>query len=130
MHSLETKTRQADDVEVSFANCWDLLHLGSLASVLMGHTTSFFHSANSTGQYSDDALKVIAKLQIATIDKLMGYDNEDVDDEDEIILVMKAIKTVNPKISTYFYMNSHKDCPEMTRMNIQTILYVMKMESK
>ena len=76
----------------------------------------FFHSSNSTGQYNDDALKVIAKFQMATIEKWMGYDVKDVDDEDEMVLAMKAIKAVNPKIATYFYMNSHKDRPEMTRM--------------
>jgi hypothetical protein len=76
----------------------------------------FFHSSNSTGQYNDDALKVIAKFQMATIEKWMGLEVKDVDDEDEMVLAMKAIKAVNPKITTYFYMNSHKDRPEMTRM--------------
>ena len=76
----------------------------------------FFHSSNSSGQYNDDALKVIAKFQMATIEKWMGYDVKDVDDEDEMVLAMKAIKAVNPKITTYFYMNSYKDRPEMTRM--------------
>ena len=60
----------------------------------------FFHSSNSTGQYNDDALKVIAKFQMATIEKWMGYDVKDVDDEDEMVLAMKAIEAVNPKIST------------------------------
>ena len=76
----------------------------------------FFHSCNSSGQYNDDALKVIAKFQMATIEKGMGRQVSDIDDEDEMVLAMKAIKAVNPKISTYFYMNSHKDRPEMTRM--------------
>ena len=76
----------------------------------------FFHSANSTGQYNDDALKVIAKYQMATIEKSMGYDIQNVDDEDEMVVAMKAIKAVNPKTSTYFYMNSHKDRAKMTRM--------------
>ena len=34
------KTRLADEVETTPASCWDLLHLGSSASVLMGLTTS------------------------------------------------------------------------------------------
>ena len=76
----------------------------------------FFHSCNSSGQYNDDALKVIAKFQMATIEKGMGRQVSDIDDEDEMVLAMKAIKAVNPQISTYFYMNSHKDRPEMTRM--------------
>ena len=78
----------------------------------------FFHSSNSTGQYNDDALKVIAKFQTATIEKWMGYDVKNVDDEDEMVLAMKAIKAVNPKITTYFYMNSHKDRPEMKTQNM------------
>ena len=53
---------------------------------------------------------------MATIERGMGRQVTDVDDEDEMVLAMKAIKAVNPKISTYFYMNSHKDRPEMTRM--------------
>ena len=76
----------------------------------------FFHSSNKTGQYNKDALQTIAKFQMATIEKWMGIDINDTDDEDEMVLAMKAIKEVNPKISTYFYMNSFKDCPEMTRM--------------
>ena len=73
----------------------------------------FFHSANSTGQNNDNAIKLIIKFQMATIDKWMGYNTKNVDDEDEMVI---AIKAVNPKISTYFYMNSHKDRPEITRM--------------
>ena len=76
----------------------------------------FFHSSNSSGQYNEDALQTIAKFQMATIEKWMGYDIKEVDDEDEMVLAMKAIKAVNPKIATYFYMNSYKDRPEMTRM--------------
>ena len=39
-----------------------------------------------------------------------------------MVLAMKAIKAVNPKISTYFYMNSHKDHPEMTHMARELML--------
>ena len=76
----------------------------------------FFHSSNTSGQYNDQALKTIAKFQMATIEKVMGYDVQGTDDEDEMVLAMIAIKKVNPKISTYFYMNSFKDRPEMTRV--------------
>ena len=76
----------------------------------------FFHSSNSSGLYNHDALQIIAKYQMATIEKWMGYDDKDIDDEDEMVLAMKAIKDTNPKISTYFYMNSYKARPEMTRM--------------
>ena len=76
----------------------------------------FFHSSNTSGPYSADAIRVIAKYSMATIEKWQGYDVNNVDDEDEMVLAMKAIKQANPKVATYFYMNSHKDRPEMTRM--------------
>ncbi len=52
----------------------------------------------------------------------MGYDVQGVDDEDEMVLAMKAIKAVNPKVSTYFYMNSFKDRPEMMQMTRELAL--------
>ena len=56
---------------------------------------------------------------------------KNVDDEDQMVLAMKAIKQANPKVATYFYMNSFKDRPEMTRMvnynNIQIGSYTIKM---
>ena len=63
-----------------------------------------------------EALKTIAKFQMATIEKWMGSDVPNIDDEDEMVMAMKAIKQVNPKISTYFYMESYTDLPLMTRM--------------
>ena len=54
----------------------------------------FFHSSNQTGQYSKDALQTIAKFKMATIKKWMGYDVKGTDDEDEMVLAMKAIKEV------------------------------------
>ena len=76
----------------------------------------FFHSSNSSGPYSDEAIRVIAKYQMVTIEKWQGFDVKGTDDEDEMVLAMKAIKKANPKVATYFYMNSFKDRPEMTRM--------------
>ena len=76
----------------------------------------FFHSSNSSGQYNEKALQTIAKFQMATIEKWMGYYVQGIDDEDEMVMAMIAIKKMNPKISTYFYMNSYRDRPEMTRM--------------
>lgn len=76
----------------------------------------FFHSSNSSGPYNDDALKTIAKYPMVTIEKWMGLDIKNVDDEDEMAVTMKAVKTLNSSVSTYFYMNSFKARPEMTRM--------------
>ena len=76
----------------------------------------FFHSCNTSGPYSADAISVIAKYAMVTIEKWQGFDVPNVDDEDQMVLAMKAIKQANPKVATYFYMNSYKDRPEMTRM--------------
>ena len=75
----------------------------------------FFHSANTSGPYSADAIHVIAKYPMVTIEKWQGYDMLTVDDEDEMVLAMKAIKQANPKVATYFYMSSFTALPEMTR---------------
>ena len=45
----------------------------------------FFHSSNSSGPYNDDALKVIAKFLMATIEKYVGYEVKAIDDEDEMV---------------------------------------------
>ena len=76
----------------------------------------FFHSSNTSGLYSQQALQIIAKFQMVTIEKWQSFDVKDIDDEDDMVAVMKAVKKVNPNVATYFYMNSFKDRPEMTRM--------------
>ena len=76
----------------------------------------FFHSANATGPYSDASLQTIAKFQMATIEKSMGHDIPGVDDEDIMVLTMIALKRLNPNIATYFYMNSYKNFPGMSRI--------------
>ena len=76
----------------------------------------FFHSSNNSGPYSADAIRVIAKYSMVTIEKCQGLYLKNVDDEDEMVLAMKAIKQANPKVATYFYMNAYRDRPEMTRM--------------
>ena len=76
----------------------------------------FFHSSNSSGPYNNDALKVIAKFPMVTIEKYMGYEVKGIDDEDEMVLAMVAVKKLNPKVATYFYMNAFRDRPQMTRM--------------
>ena len=83
----------------------------------------FYHSSNSTGQYNDDAMKIIARYSMVTIEKWMGYDVTNVDDEDEMVVAMKAIKALNSSVSTYFYMSSFADLPEMTRMSRQSNIY-------
>ena len=53
---------------------------------------------------------------MVTIEKWQGLDVKSIDDEDAMVATMKAVKQANPNVATYFYMNSFKDRPEMTRM--------------
>ena len=76
----------------------------------------FFHSSNESGPYSQESISVIAKHQMVTVEKWQSYDIKTIDDEDAMVEFMKAVKAANPKVATYFYMNSWKDRPEMTRM--------------
>ena len=76
----------------------------------------FFHSANVSGHFSADAVRVLAKYAMVTFGKAQGYEVPNVDDEDEMVLAMKAVKQANPKVATYFYINSFKDSDRMTRM--------------
>ena len=76
----------------------------------------FFHSSNASGLYNENSLKTIAKYSMVTIEKWQSFDVNTTDDEDAMVAVMKAVKSINPKTATYFYMNSFKDRPEMTRM--------------
>lgn len=62
--------------------------------------------------YSPHAIEIISRYSMATIEN----GKEAVDDEDAMVQAMIAIKKHSPKIATYFYMNSFKDRPEMTRM--------------
>ena len=53
----------------------------------------------------------------------MGIDVDNVDDEDEMAVTMKAVKAINPSVSTYFYMDAFKARPQMTRMARQVLEY-------
>ena len=65
----------------------------------------FFHSSNISGPYNEKALQIIAKFQMATIEKWMGYSVMNVDDQDEMVQAMRSLKKVNPKISTYVLLH-------------------------
>ncbi len=45
-------------------------------------------------------LKRLRNSKIATIEKWMGYDVKNIDDEDEMVVAMKAIKAKLPHIFT------------------------------
>ena len=54
----------------SFSTC---LTLAALPQFSWDTLSVFFHSANSSGPYNEEALQIIAKFQMATIEKYMGY---------------------------------------------------------
>ena len=60
---------------------------------------------------------------MVTIEKWMGIKVDNVDDEDEMAIAMKAVKAINPSVSTYFYMDAFKARPEMTRMTRQVLQF-------
>ena len=76
----------------------------------------FYHSSNQSGDFSHNALKTITKFSMVTIEKWQAYDIKQVDDEDAMVVAMRQIKKMNSNVATYFYMNSFKERPEMTRM--------------
>eukprot|EP00756_Hemistasia_phaeocysticola_P057914 Hpha_TRINITY_DN34523_c0_g1::TRINITY_DN34523_c0_g1_i1::g.96465::m.96465 len=73
----------------------------------------FYHSCNFTGTYTPEAIRVISKFPMVTIEKGQGV--QDPADtrpaEDKIVEVLKAVKAVDPNISTIFYYNSVLDWP-------------------
>mmetsp|Transcript_55665 Transcript_55665/g.82812 ORF Transcript_55665/g.82812 Transcript_55665/m.82812 type:complete len:390 (+) Transcript_55665:68-1237(+) len=67
----------------------------------------FFHSCNETGLWSDEALDVISKFPMVTVEKGQGFlSNSSGYAEDHIITQLAAVKARDPTIQTVFYMNS------------------------
>jgi hypothetical protein len=73
----------------------------------------FYHSCNFTGPYTADAVAVMAKFPMVTVEKGQGV--QDATDprraEDKILEVLAAVKAVDANISTIFYYNSILDWP-------------------
>ena len=100
-------------VIVSFACCYTN---AALPPFSWDTLPVFYHSSNQSGDFSRDALETIAKFSMVTIEKWQAYEVKGVDDEDAMVIAMRDVKKINPNVATYFYMNSFKDRPEMTRM--------------
>jgi len=72
----------------------------------------FYHSCNFTGEYTDEALKTVAKFPMVTIEK-----GQEVAlpappyAETKIGNTLKRVKALNKNISTIFYYNSVLDWP-------------------
>ena len=76
----------------------------------------FFHSANESGLYSEESLRVIAKFQMVTIDKWQSFLDPGANDDDDMIRTMKMVKEMNPNIATYFYMSAYKHLKAFSKM--------------
>jgi hypothetical protein len=77
----------------------------------------YYHSCNFTGDYTDEALKVVTKFPMVTIEK--GQQIYAVDGktpapgyaETKIVRQLQRVKAIDPNISTIFYYNSVLDWP-------------------
>eukprot|EP00035_Acanthoeca_spectabilis_P031905 m.16199 g.16199 ORF g.16199 m.16199 type:complete len:450 (+) comp5025_c0_seq1:106-1455(+) len=79
----------------------------------------FFHSSNSSGPYTDEAIQMIAsKFAMVTIEKFQGpcgygpNASPACHQEDIILAELKKVKLANPNVSTIFYYNSVLDFPQ------------------
>lgn len=75
---------------------------------------SFFHSSNSTGEYSDEAIQLMAKFRMVTIEKWMevtqpGHERTM---SWNIVETLRRVKAANPAVSTVFYYNSVCNFPQ------------------
>eukprot|EP00038_Savillea_parva_P010202 m.188582 g.188582 ORF g.188582 m.188582 type:complete len:501 (+) comp17487_c0_seq1:41-1543(+) len=72
----------------------------------------FIHSSNSSGSVNDDAIALMAKFPLVTIEKFQGTCanspgvGPQCHQEDAIIDVLKRVRQVNPNATTIFYYNT------------------------
>ena len=75
----------------------------------------FFHSSNASGLYNPEAIRAISKYPMVTVSQGQGHLVKDMDDEDAMVLFLRAVKKANPNTTTYYYFNSFKDKPALSR---------------
>ena len=84
------------------------------------HVPVFFHTSNTTGPYNQEALKIMAKFPLVTIEKFQGPDSGYLYpaeqwvccEEDRIVQALKAVKSINPNVTGIFYYNMVLDFPQ------------------
>ncbi|XP_065183723.1 uncharacterized protein LOC135814525 [Sycon ciliatum] len=84
------------------------------------HVPVFIHTSNTTGPFNDQALQIMAKFPIVTIEKYQGpnsgyhYPAEKwvCCEEDRIVDTLKSVKKINPNITGIFYYNMVLDYPQ------------------
>ena len=76
----------------------------------------FIHTSNSTGPVNQDALALMAKFAMVTVEKFQGAcGNEKTsspacDQEAQIIAPLRQVKALNPNVSTIFCASSFSAC--------------------
>eukprot|EP01047_Picozoa_sp_COSAG01_P040486 COSAG01_NODE_3412_length_6112_cov_2.531354_8_plen_448_part_00 len=80
----------------------------------------FIHVGNNSGPFNDEAIGVMAKFAMVTLDKWMGPCGQRPDatpacDEEGVMLAeARRIKRANPNVSVLLYWNSVLDFPQYT----------------
>eukprot|EP01043_Picozoa_sp_COSAG02_P052848 COSAG02_NODE_5757_length_4062_cov_12.533687_2_plen_387_part_00 len=75
----------------------------------------FIHTSNASGPVNADALALLAKFPMVTIEKFQGPCGNDphatpaCDQEARIIETLKGVKAINPEVSAIFYYNTVLD---------------------
>jgi len=81
---------------------WDTI--GSMA---------FFHSSNKSGDFTDEAIELMAQFRMVTIEKWQSINvpGHATTMEENIVSTLKRVKAVNNQTCTIFYYNSVCDFP-------------------
>ena len=72
------------------------------------HLPTFFHGSNASGPVNADALALMARFPLVTVEKFQGPcgwrpdASPSCDQEAQIIDVLKGVKAINPNVSTIF----------------------------
>lgn len=75
----------------------------------------FFHSSNGSGLYTPDAIRAISRYSMVTVAQGQGHLVKTVDDEDAMVIFLRAVKKANPNTATYYYFNSFRDELDLSR---------------
>eukprot|EP00730_Choanoeca_flexa_P011688 TRINITY_DN27588_c0_g1_i1.p1 TRINITY_DN27588_c0_g1~~TRINITY_DN27588_c0_g1_i1.p1 ORF type:complete len:352 (+),score=63.87 TRINITY_DN27588_c0_g1_i1:51-1106(+) len=93
-----------------------LCHAGAPPRFSWDTLPVFYHAANTSGPFSDEAIQLLAKYPMVTIEKFQGTcwqdkGTPDCHQEEIIINELKRIKAINSNVSTIAYFNSVLDFP-------------------
>merc|ERR1719468_1151693 len=71
----------------------------------------FFHSCNFSGPYTDEAIAIMTKFPMVTIEKGQGVEDANAPRpaEEKIVSTLQRVKEADGNVSTLFYYNSLMD---------------------